>query len=281
MRQALALLRQERRPLADRLWEHVDKSGGQEACWPYTRITHDNYGGLVHYLEDGTKISIGTHRAAYLVTYGILSDTHMVLHTCGNKRCCNPLHLYLGTASENAHDAINDGAWEPSKRKLSDEDIREIRARHGEFSQKALATQFCISLSTVSAILSGKERLAAGGPLRIGQGRTKTHCHKGHELTEDNIVLSHNDTARNCKICYLERNRLKANRRLALHRDDINAQRRARHGSTVKRLTSEDVMQIQSLHPAHSYRDLAAMFDVSYSVIQRVIHGTYVISPHA
>lgn len=41
------------------------------------------------------------HRVAYILTKGDIPDGLLILHSCGNRRCCNPAHLRQGTQSEN------------------------------------------------------------------------------------------------------------------------------------------------------------------------------------
>lgn len=271
-----------RRPLADRLWEKVDRSGGPDACWLY-QIDFDTYGSISFFQEDGTQRVIGSHRAAYLVTYGILSETLHVLHRCPQgpqKRCCNPRHLYLGTRQENMAD-LQSTSWSPGTRKLSDLEVVTLRELCGQVPQKTLAQMFGITLTSVSEILLGQSYKNVGGPIKTGKGLLQSHCHKGHPLTEENIVLTHGDKKfRQCRICYMETNRLKSRKRLENNRDLINAQRRARRGSSVKRFTPEECAQIQSLYPQASYRELADQFSTTYSTIQRIIRGTYGGSRH-
>jgi hypothetical protein len=267
-----------RRPLADRLWEKVDRSGGPDACWLY-QIDHDNYGNVGFFQEDGTFRVIGAHRAAYLLTYGILSDTLYVLHRCPDgpqKRCCNPRHLYLGTPKENAADLKHDKNWSPGRRKLSNLEVISIRELYPQHPPKVLATMFGITTTSISEILRGHTYQDVGGPLKTSPGRQKSHCHNGHPLTGDNLVLTHGDKQfRQCRLCYMETNRVKTRKRLSTHRDLINAQRRGRRGSTVRRFTQEECTHIQSLYPAASYRELAEQFDTTYSTIQRIVRGTY------
>ncbi len=267
-----------RRPLADRLWEKVDKSGGPESCWPYTTITHDTY-GLIYYLtEEGKRRTIGTHCAAFFVTHGFLpQDRHiMVLHKCGYKRCCNPAHLYLGDGHDNAMDAIADGVWHGNT-KLAEGDAKAIRLLYGILTTEQICDKFHISQGTFSSIIMGRSHKNAGGPIKQNNNPTQTHCHKGHPFTEDNIVYTHGDKQfRQCRICYMEGNRVKSRRRLETKRTEINTQRRARRGSTVRRFTDEECAHIKTLYPQHSYRAIADMFDgATYGTIERIVKGTY------
>ena len=50
------------------------------------------------------------HRAAYEKAHGYEVPSHVyVLHTCDNKACINPDHLYLGDAKMNKEDCIARG----------------------------------------------------------------------------------------------------------------------------------------------------------------------------
>ena len=194
-----------RRPLADRLWDKVDRSGGPDVCWPYTTITKDTY-GLIYYLkDDGSRDFISSHRAAWFVTHGVLPQA-WVLHRCNNKRCCNPAHLYLGTHQDNMLDAKMAGVMPHGnvhhKAKITDDIARAIRELYGSMSQRQLAQMFSVSQANISDILHGNIWKDAGGPLKTSLAKTQTHCHQGHRLVDDNIVMSHGGRNRNCRICY-------------------------------------------------------------------------------
>jgi hypothetical protein len=49
------------------------------------------------------------HRVIYELLYGMIPAGMSVLHRCKQTRaCCNPAHLYLGTAADNARDKVLD-----------------------------------------------------------------------------------------------------------------------------------------------------------------------------
>ena len=90
------------RPVADRLWERVDRSGD---CWLWTgAITGVGYG---HIYADGRLAY--THRLAYELTYGPIPEGLFVCHHCDNPPCCRPEHLFLGTAQDNQSDMAAKG----------------------------------------------------------------------------------------------------------------------------------------------------------------------------
>ena len=51
---------------------------------------------------DGKQI--GTHRLAWILANGPIPDGMFVCHRCDNPPCCNPDHLFLGTAADNNRD---------------------------------------------------------------------------------------------------------------------------------------------------------------------------------
>lgn len=75
--------------------EEVDIKSINE-CWEWKR--GNSYGGYGRYKRQYS------HRIAYLFFKGEIEKGKMICHTCDNKLCCNPSHLYLGTAFDNAKD---------------------------------------------------------------------------------------------------------------------------------------------------------------------------------
>lgn len=63
--------------------------------------------GVVTGLIVGNR-SVSAHRMSYLMFNGLLGNLH-VCHKCDVPLCVNPSHLFLGTASDNAKDALKKG----------------------------------------------------------------------------------------------------------------------------------------------------------------------------
>lgn len=93
------------RPTEARFWAKVDRSGGPEACWPWTGARAWNgYGQF----GDGGQIHIAS-RVAWELSCGPIAEGLHVLHRCDNPPCVNPAHLFLGTHSDNMRDMVAKG----------------------------------------------------------------------------------------------------------------------------------------------------------------------------
>lgn len=144
--------------LAKRFWAKVRIAGPNE-CWQWTGCTTQkgygrfNVGGPIHF----------AHRVAWVIRRGPIPKGLWVLHTCDNRGCVNPWHLFLGTQTENMRDAAQKGRLigrrtargrELPQTKLTERDVASIRRRYeaGE-RQHVLATAFGITQPTVSKII--------------------------------------------------------------------------------------------------------------------------------
>lgn len=133
-------------------WANVEKS---EDCWLWTGSqVAAGYGVLP---IDG-KLYFA-HRLSYVLANGEIPHGMLVCHSCDNRLCVNPDHLWLGTQLENMRDKARKGrAGNTNPKfgeqhhfsKVTEDDVRAIRASNE--SQKVLAERFNISKSAVSAI---------------------------------------------------------------------------------------------------------------------------------
>lgn len=105
---------------ADRFWEKVAK-GEPDECWNWTStVIATGYG---HFWFNRTFVR--AHRVAKYLTDGKLSTEICVLHTCDNRACCNPAHLFTGTYRDNAVDMREKGRGY----QLSSQEAREMQAK--------------------------------------------------------------------------------------------------------------------------------------------------------
>ena len=142
---------------AGRFWEKVDRCAPEE-CWEWTANRSPIGYGMFHF--KGRKIT--AHRVAYAIEVTNPGELE-VCHTCDNKPCVNPDHLYAATHSTNVKDAYETGATSrPSgeqnpSAKLNEDDVRGIRQRldNGE-TQTAIAEDYGVTQTNISRIATGE-----------------------------------------------------------------------------------------------------------------------------
>lgn len=89
-------------------WGMVDSSGGPDACWPWLgrrQAGKFDYGRLRWNSPKETE----AHRVAYELATGEKLGSRHGCHSCDNPPCCNPAHIFPGTAGENAQDMWSKG----------------------------------------------------------------------------------------------------------------------------------------------------------------------------
>lgn len=149
-------------------WKRVDVSDDMRACWEWQGgVTSGGYGSL--HVDRQTVVA---HRVAYCLAIakiplltrfrkgGAKTGKKFVLHTCDNRVCCNPRHLFLGSMSDNQLDAYaKKRKIQPkskhSNAKLTPDQVRKIRIEYAtkKTYQYILAKRYKVSQRVISLVV--------------------------------------------------------------------------------------------------------------------------------
>jgi len=160
-----------------RFGSYVDKRGPDE-CWYWRGFCgRGGYGHFTIYRRGELHQPFNTHRLAYFIATGVDPGELMVCHSCdarypkgdiSYRKCCNPAHLWTGTAKDNADDAVIKGRWNSKilgfrrpfgvshwKARLSEADVLEIRRLFPQkgWTRKKLADKYRVGASQIKKII--------------------------------------------------------------------------------------------------------------------------------
>lgn len=129
----------------------VDR-GEDHTCWNWRGYTLESGYGQFKLCCQSYRV----HRLAYFIATGDQPGNQLVCHSCDNRRCCNPKHLFLGTNADNSADMVAKGrSGHPvgilhGRAKLSEHDVRAIR--QSKANGPTLAQQYGVSISLIAMI---------------------------------------------------------------------------------------------------------------------------------
>jgi hypothetical protein len=154
----------------ERFWSKV-AIGAADECWEWQASRHPQGYGQFQLKRYPVRAS----RLAWQLTHGPIPDGQHILHKCDNPPCCNPAHLFLGTAGDNNRDRNSKGRSASGDRngtrahpetrprgeahpsaKLSEVQVREVLelTRQGR-TRNQLAQHFNVCKSTIQWIVRG------------------------------------------------------------------------------------------------------------------------------
>ena len=139
-----------------RFWSKVTILEADE-CWLW--MASKDGRGYGQFSHNGNMYR--SHRIAFSLWFGEISDGMCVCHKCDNPLCVNPHHLFLGTHADNMRDMGDKGrshfartlGEESFNHKLTATEVIAIRKSSG--STRAIGKQYGVSSSTVSDIRLG------------------------------------------------------------------------------------------------------------------------------
>jgi hypothetical protein len=133
----------------ERFWQYVDKRGTDE-CWEWTAsLMQKGYGQF----NIGDHRTVRANRFSFELHYGPLGKDH-ALHTCDNRKCVNPKHLFRGSQPVNMADMTKKGRRHSI---LDESKVKSIKLYLlNRWPHRKIAEHFCVSKCTIQAIGTGR-----------------------------------------------------------------------------------------------------------------------------
>lgn len=140
-----------RKTVSERFWAKVQKSDG---CWIWTGGTQRGGYGHFNKRSDDPVTSWRAHRVAYELSVGPIPDGMNLCHTCDNRKCVRPDHMFLGMQKDNIADMYSKG------RNYVPDQLEECKRGHRDFRTKPNGKRYCHPCNLASSQRSrGKAKL--------------------------------------------------------------------------------------------------------------------------
>lgn len=133
--------------IIDRFESKFEKTDG---CWEWKASIRDTGYGQFYLNGKPEK----AHRVSFILYKGE-PESSMVCHTCDNRKCVNPDHLFLGSNKDNMIDMSNKYR-SPSQRLTEKEYVKIFNRLNEGMSQRKIAKEFGCAQTTISAIKRGE-----------------------------------------------------------------------------------------------------------------------------
>lgn len=144
----------------EEFWAKTNRTNG---CWEWHGNTDSQGYGRLRIGSD--RAHFRAHRVAYRIAFDKDPGHLYVCHRCDNPLCCNPSHLFLGTADDNNQDRIKKGRTKLGDHrgaKNGNAKLTEDKARRAVelilmgWTNKAIGKELGIGHSLISRIRVGR-----------------------------------------------------------------------------------------------------------------------------
>ena len=136
----------------DRFWSKVDIAGPDE-CWEWQSAMCYTYGT---FWFKGKNIM--AHRLSWMIANNVeeFPQGKVICHSCDNRICVNPAHLWLGTQKDNQYDSIFKVRHTAAK--LTEKEKEQIRQEYIPFvvTQTFLGKKYGVNPSVISDIVNSE-----------------------------------------------------------------------------------------------------------------------------
>ena len=143
--------------------ELLSKRNIVNECWEWLgQLDNKGYGRRT-FTIDGKKRKTPVHQISYRLWKGDIEKGLFVCHTCDNRKCFNPEHLWIGTQKDNLQDmkikgrGVDHKGEKHPQSKLKEKDVLDIRRMRLEGKKLSeLADIFKVNLVTILYICNRK-----------------------------------------------------------------------------------------------------------------------------